>query len=213
MADDLTLHGYHFSVYMRAARMALALKGAEWAEVEVNPFDEAGRAGLMALNPFGRVPVLAHGSFTLYETAAITGYVDRAFDGPPLMPEGARGAARATQVIGIVDAYAYVPLVRQVFSHVVFRPVEGHQGSAEVVAEGLRVAPRPLAALEAIAAEGMVLTGPLSRADCHLVPMIDAFTRAEAGAEMLGRFPALSDWWARMREHPVVTASDPGLAS
>ncbi|SIO08785.1 glutathione S-transferase family protein [Vannielia litorea] len=211
MAEAVTLHGYHFSVYMRAARMALALKGVSHAEREVNPFDAAGRAGLMALNPFGRVPVLTHGSFTLYETAAITGYVDRAFDGPPLMPSGAQAAARAAQVIGIVDAYAYVPLVRQVFSHAVFRPAEGHQGSAEVVAEGLRVAPRPLSALEAIAAEAMVLSGPLTRADCHLVPMIDAFSRAEAGAEMLAQFPALSAWWARVREAPVVMASDPGL--
>ncbi len=211
MSDDVTLHGYHFSVYMRAARMALALKGISWAEVEVNPFDEAGRAGLVALNPFGRVPVLVHGGFTLYETAAITGYVDRAFDGAPLMPEGAQAAARASQVMGIVDAYAYVPLVRQVFSHGVFRPAEGHQGSAEVVAEGLRVAPRVLGALEAIAAEGLVLDGRLSRADCHLVPMVDAFTRHEAGAEMLEGFPALAGWWARVREEPVVVASDPGL--
>ena len=211
MSDDVTLHGYHFSVYMRAARMALALKGVGWAEVEVNPFDEAGRAGLVALNPFGRVPVLVHGGFTLYETAAITGYVDRAFDGAPLMPEGAQAAARASQVMGIVDAYAYVPLVRQVFSHGVFRPAEGHQGSAEVVAEGLRVAPRVLGALEAIAAEGLVLDGRLSRADCHLVPMVDAFSRHEAGAEMLEGFPALAGWWARVREEPVVVASDPGL--
>ncbi|QDC10845.1 glutathione S-transferase family protein [Oceanicola sp. D3] len=211
MAENVTLHGYHSSVYMRAARMALALKGVPYAEVEVNPFDEAGRAGLMALNPFGRVPVLAHGGFTLYETAAITGYVDRAFDGPALMPEGAQPAARAAQVIGIVDAYAYVPLVRQVFSHGVFRPAEGHQGSAEVVAEGLRVAPRVLGALEAIAAEGLVLGEGLTRADCHLAPMVDAFCRHEAGAAMLGDFPALSGWWARVKEEPVVVASDPGL--
>lgn len=211
MAGDVTLHGYHFSVYMRTARMALALKGVSHAEVEVNPFDAAGRAGLVALNPFGRAPVLEHGDFTLYETAAITGYVDRAFDGPPLMPEGARAAARVAQVIGIVDAYGYVPLVRQVFSHGVFRPAEGHQGSGDVVAEGLRVAPRVLGALEAIAAEGLALEGMLSRADCHLVPMVDAFCRHPAGAEMLSGFPALSAWWARVKEEPVVVASDPGL--
>ncbi|MFY0635312.1 MAG: glutathione S-transferase family protein [Vannielia sp.] len=211
MADAVTLHGYHFSVYMRAARMALALKGVPYTEHEVNPFDEAGRAGLMALNPFGRVPVLQHGAFTLYETAAITGYVDRAFEGPPLMPAEAKAAARAAQVIGIVDAYAYVPLVRQVFSHGVFRPAEGHQGSAEVVAEGLRVAPRALGALEAIAAEGLVLSGGLGRAECHLVPMVDAFCRHEAGAEMLEGFAALSAWWAGVRDAPVVKASDPGL--
>ena len=58
---------------------------------------------------------------------------------------------------------------------------------------------------------GAVLEGALSRADCHLVPMVDAFCRYEAGAELLAQFPALATWWERVREEPVVVASDPGL--
>ena len=41
-------------------------------------------------HPFGRVPVLQHGNFWLYETAAIGGYVSDAFDGPRLEPADAR---------------------------------------------------------------------------------------------------------------------------
>ena len=211
MPDTVTLHGDHFSVYTRIARIALGLKGVAYGTVEVNPFEEAGRAGLLAQNPFGRVPVLRHGGFTLYETAAITGYVDRVFDGPPLMPEGARAAARVAQVMAVVDAYGYVPLVRQVFSHRVFRPAEGHQGSEEVVAEGLRVAPRVLGALEEIAAEGLVLAGPWTRADCHLAPVVDYFTRAPEGAEMVEAFPALAAWWGRVRGAGVMAETDPGM--
>lgn len=211
MAKGVTLHGYRFSVYTRIARLALELKGVAHLHAEVNPFDADGRAALLARCPFGRVPVLEHGGFRLYETTAITAYVDRAFDGPALMPEAPRAAARVAQVIAVADAYGYVPLVRQVFSHRVFRPAEGHQGSEEVVAEGLRVAPRVLGALEEIAAEGLLLSGAWTRADCHLAPMVDYFCRAPEGAALIARFPALAAWWDRVRETASLRASDPGL--
>ena len=101
MAKGVTLHGYRFSVYTRIARLALELKGVAHVHAEVNPFDADGRAALLARCPFGRVPVLEHDGFRLYETTAITAYVDRAFDGPALMPEAPRAAARVAQVIAV----------------------------------------------------------------------------------------------------------------
>ena len=35
---SLVLHGYHYSVYNRIARLALAEKGVAYDRVEVNPF-------------------------------------------------------------------------------------------------------------------------------------------------------------------------------
>ena len=35
-----------------------------------------------AIHPFGKMPVLRHGDFTLCESKAIATYLDRAFDGP-----------------------------------------------------------------------------------------------------------------------------------
>ena len=90
MSARPVLTGYRFSVFTRAARIALAEKGVGFDYVEHDPF--AG--GAVGPHPFGRVPVLRHGDFEIYETAAIIGYVDDGFDGPGLMPEGARAVAR-----------------------------------------------------------------------------------------------------------------------
>ena len=49
-------------------------------------------AAYLALHPFGRVPTLVHDGFALYETGAISRYIDRAFPGPALQPSSARGA-------------------------------------------------------------------------------------------------------------------------
>src|SRR6476646_1898821 len=109
----LVLHGYRYSVYTRIARLALAEKGVAYERVEVDPFAPDVPASYLALHPFGRVPTIVHDGFALYETGAITRYIDRGFGGPALQPDDARALARMDQIVGVVDAYGYWPMVRQ----------------------------------------------------------------------------------------------------
>jgi glutathione S-transferase len=209
----LTLFGYRHSVYTRVVRLVLHEKRLRATLVEVDPFADPLPEGYLDLHPFGRVPVLSHGPFTLYETAPICRYLDEALPGPPLQPEDARDRARMAQVVAMVDAYTYWPLVRQVYAHAVFRPAAGRAGDPAVLAKGLAAAPRLLAALESVAAEGRVLNGqPPTLADLHLAPMIAAFAAAAEGAALLGGFPALAGWWRWMAARPAMAATDPGLA-
>ncbi len=204
------LHGYRPSVYVRVARLALAEKGVTYDQVEVNPFAADAPPVYLALQPFNRVPTLVHDGFVLYETGAITRYVDRAFAGPSLQPAEARALARMDQIIGIVDSYAYWPLVRQVYVHAVGLPRRGQAGDPEEIASGLAAAAKGLAALEGLAADAAFLVGPaLSLADLHLLPMIAYFTEAPDGATLLARHPRLDNWFARMKTRPSFTATDP----
>ena len=206
------LHGYRYSVYNRIARLALAEKPVAYERVEVNPFAPDVPPAFLALHPFGRVPALVHDGFALYETAAITRYVDRSFSGPALQPAEPRALARMDQIIGVVDAYAYWPLVRQVFSHRVFRPRLGQAGDEGEVTKGLAAAPRILAALERLGSEGTFLTGPtVSLADLHLGAMLAYFVQAPEGAALLEKFESLAAWWRRFNQRPSVAATDPGL--
>ena len=109
------LHGYQYSVYSWIARFALHEKGVMYSWIEVNPFAEKVPASYLATHPFKRVPALVHGAFGIYETSAITRYVDEAFEGPKLQRTDSRERARCNQIMSIVDSYAYWPLVRQVF--------------------------------------------------------------------------------------------------
>ncbi|AMY67602.1 glutathione S-transferase family protein [Frigidibacter mobilis] len=204
----IRLTGYRYSIYTRIARLALIEKGVAHELAEADPFADPPPADLLALNPFGRVPVLEHDGFVLYETAAILRYVDAGFPGPALVPVDPRAAARMTQVIGIADAHAYWPLVRQVYAQLVFRPFEGLEPDAAEVAAGLAAAGPVLDALEAIAAEGLQLAGgPLSLADLHLAPMIAAFASAPEGAALLAARPALARWWHMMARRGSMAAT------
>lgn len=208
----LVLHGYHYSVYRRIARLALAEKGLGYEQVEVNPFALPISPDYLALHPFGRVPTLVHDDLVLYETGAITRYVDRAFAGPALQPDQARALARMDQIIGIVDSYGYWPMVRQVFSHGVFRPAAGQPVDTAEVGRGLSGSAKVLDALEALAAPDAFLIGPaVSLADFHLGAMMAYFTAAPAGANLLADHPRLATWWGRIRQRPSFAETDPGL--
>ena len=208
----LILHGYRYSVYQRIARLTLAEKGVAYERVEVNPFAPDVPAAYLALHPFGRVPALIHDGFALYETAAITRYIDRAFQGPALQPVEPKVLARMDQIIGVVDAYAYWPLVRQVFSHKVFRPRAGQPGDEAEIAKGLAAAVNVLAALEKLLADAAFLVGPsLSLADLHLGAMLAYFVQAGEADALVHKHVRLADWWQRLQRRPSFAATDPGL--
>ena len=212
MADPVQLHGYRYSVYTRIARLALLAKQVEHRTIEVDPFAELSDAYLR-LHPFGRVPVLTHGTFRLFETGAITRYVDRAFEGPSLQPAGAAARARMDQVISVIDAYAYWPMVRQVASHGFFRPFFGEESNREAIDAGLEASRKVLSFLDGVAGEGLVLGGrDVTLADWHLAPMMDYFVRAEAGKAALAAHRALQRWWDRLSVLEVLTATDPFAA-
>lgn len=210
----LILHGYRYSVYVRIARLVMAEKGVAYDRVEVNPFAGDIPAAYLALHPFGRVPALVHDGFGLYETGAIVRYIDRAFPGPALQPADTRRLARMDQIMSVVDAYAYWPLVRQVFVQDVVRPHIGTAGDPVELEKGLASAATVLDALESLAASDKWLTGPdLSLADLHLGAMIAYFAQSTRGLELLGTRPRLSAWWERMAQRPGLAATDPGLPS
>ena len=211
---SVELHGYRYSVYLRIVAITLLEKNVPWTHVEVDPFAETIPETYLALNPFGRVPTLVHDGFVLYETTAITRYVDEAFPGASLQPADARARARMNQIIAVADSYGYWPMVRQVFSHRVFRPAQGGEADEAVIAQGLDRSKTVLAALEDLAAGGPFLVGnALSLADLHLGAMVAYFTAAEEGRSELARHPKLSEWWMALSERPSLLRTDPGLPS
>ena len=204
---NVELHGYQYSVYSWIARFALEEKGVDYRWSEINPFAPDIPESYLALHPFKRVPALVHDGVEIYETGAITRYVDEAFPGPALQPADHRLRARCNQFLSIVDSYAYWPLVRQVFSHRVFRPRVGAPSDATEMEKGLAAAAGVLAALERLVADAVFLCGArISLADIHLAPMIGYFAMAEEGDALLKRHRKLSHWWSTMSMRAISIA-------
>lgn len=202
----VTLFGLQRSVYTRIARLALAEKQVPHALCEVEIFGPDGvPPAHLARHPFGRIPAFDHDGFMLYETGAITRYADEAFDGPALQPREPAQRARMNQIIGLLDAYAYRPLVWGVFVQRVRLPLQGQASDDDEVRRSLAVADTVLGELERWPGDGEHLCGAtLTLADLHAYPMLRCFSLAAEGDAALQRHPRLLAWLARMQSRPSV---------
>jgi glutathione S-transferase len=196
----IRLFGSDYSVNVRIARLCLAEKGVPYTLVPLDVFAEGGvPSEYLERHPFGRIPAFEHGDLRLYETAAITRYVDEAFDGPRLQPEDPVTRARCNQLISIADNYAYAHLVWGVYVERIAKPAEGAATDEAKFAVSLAEARTILAALDDLMDKGPWLTGDrLTLADIYLAPMVDYFLQTPEGRALIRDFPPLEKWWDRM---------------
>jgi len=194
------LYGADYSVYVRIARMALEEKGVDYELVPLDIFAAEGiPAWYVEHHPFGRIPAFEHDGFRLFETNAITRYVDEAFDGPALQPADARGRARMGQIIGMLDAYGYRSMVWEV----AVERLEKAEPDESLIAAGLEQAQTVLKVLTSLKAKGPWLLGDqLTLADLHAAPILAYFVKVAEGRDLLARFADIRDWYARVAERP-----------
>lgn len=200
MAPETILFGADYSVYVRIARMALIEKGVDHRLVSIDAFSEEGLPDwYLAIHPFGKIPAFEHHGFRLFETAAITRYVDEAFEGPPLQLLDAPERAVMNQIIGMLDAYAYRTLVWDIYVERIARPRDGKTSDEAKIAAALPAAERCLSAITRAKRPGQWLLGDqLSLADLHAAPMLAYFMQTPEGCDMLSEFGELSAWWAKV---------------
>jgi glutathione S-transferase len=204
--SDPVLYGLSRSVYTRIARLALEEKGVSYTLEEVEIFGSSGApAEHLARQPFGRIPAFAHDGFMLYETGAITRYVDETFAGTRLQPQDARSRARMNQVIGIVDSYAYRPMVWGVFGTRIVAPRAGTEVNETIVAEALAKSRTCCFALQAILGTNRYFTGAeLTLADLHALPILLYFSLTPEGVAALAAHPRLRAWLDNVAARPSV---------
>jgi len=68
---------------------------------------------LKVINPLGRMPGFKHGKVTLFETLAITQYIDEVFKGPALRPSDPTERAKMMQWMSAHVDYMYPAVIRR----------------------------------------------------------------------------------------------------
>jgi glutathione S-transferase len=204
--SDPVLYGLARSVYTRIARLALEEKEVRYTLEEVEIFGSAGvPAEHLARQPFGRIPAFAHDGFMLYETDAITRYIDEAFTGTRLQPQEPRARARMNQVIAIIDSYAYRPMIWGVFAARIVAPEEGIAPNEMLVAESLTRSRTCCRALEEILGTSRYFAGDeVTLADLHALPILLYFSMTHEGRETLSAHPRLRAWLDAAAARPSV---------
>ena len=207
--SDPVLYGARISVYTRIAALALREKGVAYRPERVNPFDAgADNEAHRRRHPFGKIPVLTHDGITLYETAAITQYVDEAFEGPPLQPAEPLDRARMRQVIGICDSYAFRNLVFDLYVAQADARRQGQEPDPAALDAALERSVTVADALADLLSGRPYFGGDgISLADLHALPMVAYARCAPEGLRLIGDRPALAGWWQRLADRDSVRAT------
>ena len=95
--SEFTVYSVPGSPFGRAVLATLEEKAASYRLLPVAPGTLRSPEHL-ARHPFGRIPVLEHDGFSLYETQAILRYLDRVLPSPALSRSTSRVAARPSAV-------------------------------------------------------------------------------------------------------------------
>jgi glutathione S-transferase len=107
--SNVTLFGFPRSTFVKVVGLILTARDVDYRFHDTE--DEMYLPIHLERHPFGRVPVLQHDDFMLYETNAIAAYVDDVFPGPKLTPTDARKRARMNQWIGNLNWYFYPEMI------------------------------------------------------------------------------------------------------
>jgi glutathione S-transferase len=197
--SGFTVHLVPGSPYSRAVLATLIEKGAGYRIAPVAPGTLRSEEHL-ARHPFGRVPVLEHDGFRVYETQAILRYLDRALPAPALTPADPREAARMDRLLNVNDWYLFRDVAAViVYQRIVGPRVMGLACDEAAVAAAMPEAHRVIGFLDAELADGPYLAGArLTLADLAVAAQLDLFAATPEWAELIAGRDALAGWLGRM---------------
>ncbi|MCR9071945.1 MAG: glutathione S-transferase family protein [Alphaproteobacteria bacterium] len=198
---DIVLYGMPHSNFVRACAMTALEKGVDY-ESALTGFRDMRSPGMLALSPFGKVPVMRHGDLVLFESLAIMRYIDLAFGTPDaLQPADPLERIRMDQwfnaVMGTVDRH----IVREWALEVIFPSGPDRTPDAKRIGRARKAAVRDLAVLDREYAGRTWLVGDaISLADIVLVCTLDVLDLLDGGDSLMRDAPALSRAMAVLRE-------------
>jgi glutathione S-transferase len=206
--SEFTVHSVPGSPFGRSVMATLEEKGASW---RLSPLPPGGTKSPehLARHPFGRVPVLEHDGFSLYETQAILRYLDRVLPTPALTPADPRRAARMDQLMNINDWYLFHGVGNVIiFQRVVGPRLMGLKPDEDAIAAAMPKARTVFAELARLLGEHSFLAGEaLSLADLLVAPGISFFTETPEWAELGLPHPNLVAWLERIERRPSMKAT------
>lgn len=212
MADPI-VYGPAISTYVRTVRLVLAEKNVAYDLVGVDLLKgEHKSEAHLARHPFGKIPAFEHDGLRLYETAAITRYLDAAFPEVSLTPTEPRQVGLMQQAISVVDNYAYPALIGTIVIQRIVAPLAGGVPDEAAIAGAMPMAERSLQALDAMLEGSVWLSGgDLGLADLHLAPVMAAFTSVPEGERLLPEHERLQRWWGAVRVRGSMAATAASL--
>ncbi len=190
------------------AQLALEHKAVDYHVIVVSgSAGETKTPTFLALNPHGKAPVLVHGDFVVYESDAITSYIEEAFEGPSLWPLTVQERTTARRIVAETAHYLQ-PACRTVFQSL------GKEHDAEAVTTAKGAIASMLIAWGPLVARGFFINGDHpGAADYALYPFVALMKRLGAKHLDSGMLelipPTIMNWSHRIEALPYFADTYP----
>ena len=206
--SEYLVHVVPGSPFSRAVLATLEEKNTPYRLVPVVPGTLRSTQHL-ARHPFGRVPVLEHGDFRVYETQAILRYLDRVLPEPALTPADPRRAARMDQLMNVNDWYLFNGVGSVIgFQRIVGPRLLGLTPDEAAIAGALPKARIVIDELAVHLGAQPYFTGDtLTLADLLLAPQLDFLQQTPEWEPLTASHPNLGRWLARVTARPSFSAT------
>lgn len=196
------------SPFGRAVLATLEEKGARYRLEALTP-QQMRSPEHLALHPFGRLPILEHGDFRLYETQAILRYLDRVVPGPAHTPADPEAAARMDQLMNVNDWYLFPGAASVIgFQRIVGPKLLGAPTDEAAVAAAV---PKAQLAVDVIARElgdkPYLVGDQVTLADLMLAPQFVFLAMTPEWATLAKSHANLDRWLERMNGHRGMQAT------
>ena len=196
------------SPFGRAVLATLEEKAASYRLLPVVPGTFRSPEHL-ARHPFGRVPVLEHDGFSLYESQAILRYLDRVLPTPALTPGDSRAAARMDQVMNVNDWYLFQGVANVIgFQRVVGPRLLGLKPDEAAIDAAMPKAHTVFTELARLLGEQPYFAGDaVSLADLLIAPQLAFLTQTPEWSVLGAPHANIVAWLARMEARPSFQAT------
>jgi glutathione S-transferase len=199
--DRPVIMGALLSPYARAVCCAFAEKGAAYELDTSTGLEQPQTPEYRALHPFGKIPVMRHRNFVLYESGAICRYLGAAFDGPALQPAGLRERAVMDQWMSALQHYFMADIGgRYIGLYLFLKGLDGAPDRAVIDAARGDVRHHVGAADAALEGHDWIAGDALSLVDLYLHAVLGLAKLMPDAEEFVGSFANIE------RTHAAVTA-------
>jgi glutathione S-transferase len=198
----MKIYGNPMSTCTRRVLATLAEKQAAYDMVVLDfAKGEHKTPAHLARQPFGQMPALEDGAFTMFESRAIIRYIDEVVPGQSLTPKDPKVRAHMEQWIS-VEMEDFNPGASSIVFQEVFAPMMGGKADAGKVEEAKKKLATSLAVLDKHLAKGPHFVGDqFTLADICYMPYTEYGMQTSAKDLLLGH-SHFAAWWKRVSERP-----------